>query len=165
MVVYHDNYYVIGLNQAWGDKRVLHYRIDLMSDIEIVKDDEGKVIPIEVCAFSGLPISNAYWDPEKYMSEHINMAYDEPRDIRIKIKEDSYTLVHDWFGDHYKKVDSVTETEADGNKVNYDIVVVRTSPFMMVHWAMQYGTAVEIMDEEIREKIREELEEMSKIYE
>ena len=36
---------------------------------------------------------------------------------------------------------------------------------MMVHWAMQYGTAVEIMDEEIREKIREELEEMSKIYE
>ena len=54
MVVYHDNYYVIGLNQAWGDKRVLHYRIDLMSDIEIVKDDEGKVIPIEVCAFSGL---------------------------------------------------------------------------------------------------------------
>ena len=165
MVVYHDNYYVIGLNQAWGDKRVLHYRIDLMSDIEIVKDDEGKVIPIEVCAFSGLPISNAYWDPEKYMSEHINMAYDEPRDIRIKIKEDSYTLIHDWFGDHYKKVDSVTETEADGNKVNYDIVVVRTSPFMMVHWAMQYGTAVEIMDEEIREKIREELEEMSKIYE
>ena len=99
------------------------------------------------------------------MSEHINMAYDEPRDIRIKIKEDSYTLVHDWFGGHYKKVDSVTETEADGNKVNYDIVVVRTSPFMMVHWAMQYGTAVEIMDEEIREKIREELEEMSKIYE
>lgn len=165
MVVYHDNYYVIGLNQAWGDKRVLHYRIDLMSDIEIVKDDEGKVIPIEVCAFSGLPISNAYWDPEKYMSQHINMAYDEPRDIRIKIKEDSYTLVHDWFGDHYKKVDSVTETEADGKKVNYDIVVVRTSPFMMVHWAMQYGTAVEIMDEEIREKIREELEEMSKIYE
>ena len=165
MVVYHDNYYVIGLNQAWGDKRVLHYRIDLMSDIEIVKDDEGKVIPIEVCAFSGLPISNAYWDPEKYMSERINMAYDEPRDIRIKIKEDSYTLVHDWFGDHYKKVDSVTETEANGNKVNYDIVVVRTSPFMMVHWAMQYGTAVEIMDEEIREKIREELEEMSKIYE
>ena len=38
MVVYHDNYYIIGLNQAWGDKRVLHYRVDLMSDIEIAKD-------------------------------------------------------------------------------------------------------------------------------
>ena len=164
MVVYHDNYYVIGLNQAWGDKRVLHYRIDLMSDIEIVKDDEGKVIPIEVCDFEGLPISNAYWDPEKYMSEHMNMAYDEPRDIRIKIKEDSYTLVHDWFGDHYKKVDSIIETDDEGNKVNYDIVVVRTSPFMIVHWAMQYGTVVEIMDEEIREEIKKELEKMHGKY-
>ncbi|MCR5331194.1 MAG: WYL domain-containing protein [Lachnospiraceae bacterium] len=67
MVVYHDNYYVIGLNQAWGDKRILHYRVDLMSDIEILKDDEGKVIPIEVCDFEGLPISNAYWDPEIYV--------------------------------------------------------------------------------------------------
>ena len=165
MVVYHDNYYVIGLNQAWGDKRVLHYRVDLMSDIEIVKDDEGKVIPIEVCDFEGLPICNAYWDPEKYMSEHMNMAYDEPRDIQIKIKEDSYTLIHDWFGDHYKKVDSIMETDDEGNKVNYDIVVVRTSPFMIVHWAMQYGTAVEIMDEEIREKIREELKETCIKYE
>lgn len=164
MVVYHDNYYVIGLNQAWGDKKVLHYRVDLMSDIEIIKDDEGKVIPIEVCDFEGLPICNAYWDPEKYMSEHMNMAYDEPRDIQIKIKEDSYTLIHDWFGDHYKKVDSVTETGNEGNKVNYDIVVIRTSPFMIVHWAMQYGTVVEILDEEIREKIREELKEMKKRY-
>ena len=164
MVVYHDNYYVIGLNQAWGDKRVLHYRVDLMSDIEIVKDDEGKVIPIEVCDFEGLPISNAYWDPEKYMSEHMNMAFDEPRDIKIKIKEDRYTLIHDWFGDHYKKVDSIIETDDEGNKVNYDIVVVRTSPFMIVHWAMQYGTVVEIMDEEIREEIKKELEKMHGKY-
>ncbi len=92
------------------------------------------------------------------------MAYDEPRDIKIKIKEDSYTHIHDWFGDHYKKIDSVTEIDNEGNNVNYDIVVVRTSPFMMIHWAMQYGTAVEIMDEEIRERIREELKNMEKKY-
>ncbi|MCR5406840.1 MAG: WYL domain-containing protein [Lachnospiraceae bacterium] len=166
MVVYHDNYYVIGLNQVWGDqKRVLHYRVDLMSDIEIATDEEGKIIPIEVCAFDGLPISNAYWDPEKYMSEHINMGYDLPRDIKIKIPEDDYTLIHSWFGDHYRKIDSVTETVGDGSKVNYDIVVVKTSPYMIVHWAMQYGTAVEILDEEIREKIREELKKMRKRYE
>ena len=164
MVVYHDNYYVIGLNQAWGDKRVLHYRVDLMSNIEIVKDEEGRNKPIEVSDFAGLPICNAYWDPEKYMSEHINMAFDEPRDIKIKIKEDGYTLIHDWFGNHYKKVDSVTETDEEGNKVNYDIVVVRTSPFMIVHWAMQYGTAVEIMDEEIRKNIKEDLENMERLY-
>ncbi len=166
MVVYHDNYYVIGLNQVWGDKKtVLHYRVDLMTDIEIATDDEGKMIPIEVTAFDGLPISNAYWDPEKYMSEHLNMAFDPPRDIRIKINEDDFTTLHSWFGSHYKKVDSITETDDEGNRVNYDIVVVKTSPFMIVHWAMQYGTAVEIMDEEIREKIREELKEMEERYE
>ena len=165
MVVYHDNYYVIGLNQVWGDKKtVLHYRVDLMSDIEIATDDEGKIIPIEVAAFDGLPISNAYWDPEKYMSEHLNMGFDDPRDIKIKIKEDEYTILHSWFGGHYRKVDSVAETDDDGNKVNYDIVVVKTSPYMIVHWAMQYGTAVEVLDEEIREKIREELKEMECVY-
>lgn len=164
MVVYHDNYYVIGLNQAWGDKRVLHYRIDLMSDVEIAKDDDGKIIPIELTAFTGLPISNAYWDPEKYMAEHINMAFDEPMEIKIKIEETGYTLIHDWFGDHYKKIDSVTDTDDTGNKKAYDIVEVKTSPYMIVHWAMQYGTAVEILDEEIREEILKELERMYEKY-
>ncbi|MCR5331195.1 MAG: WYL domain-containing protein [Lachnospiraceae bacterium] len=92
------------------------------------------------------------------------MAYDDPREIKIRIKEGSYTLIHDWFGDHYRKVDSITETDDEGSKVNYDIVVVRTSEFMMVHWALQYGTAVEIMDEDIREKVREELKRMEKRY-
>ena len=164
MVVYHDNYYVIGLNQAWGDKRVLHYRVDLMSDIEIAKDDEEKIIPIEVCDFDGLPIGNASWDPEKYMSEHLNMAFDEPRDIKIKIPETEYTLIHSWFGDHYEKVDSVVGTDENGNEINYDIVVVKTSPFMIVGWAMQYGTTVEIMNEDIREEISKKLSKMVQKY-
>ena len=36
---------------------------------------------------------------------------------------------------------------------------------MIVHWAMQYGTAVEIMDDEIREKIRKDIREIEKEYE
>ena len=132
---------------------------------KIARDDEEKIIPIEVCDFDGLPIGNASWDPEKYMSEHLNMAFDPPRDIKIKIKEDEYTTLHSWFGAHYKKIDSITETDNDGNRVNYDIVVVKTSPYMIVHWAMQYGTSVEILDEEIRENIREELKEMEGKYE
>lgn len=155
LVVYHDNYYCIGMKK--DDKRVWHYRVDLMSDIEIVRDDEGKIVPIEVSTFEGLPISNAFWDPEKYMSEHLNMAYDEPKDIRIKIKSTDYTIIHDWFGDHYEKMETPCE---DG----YDIVKVRTSPTMIVHWAMQYGGAVEIMDGEIREKIREEVKHMEEKY-
>ncbi|MBO4899196.1 MAG: WYL domain-containing protein [Lachnospiraceae bacterium] len=165
LVVFHDNYYVIGLNQEWGDNRVLHYRVDLMSDIEIARDEAGEMIPIKVCDFTGLPISNVDWDPGKYMAEHLNMAFDEPRDIKIKIPDTEYTLIHTWFGSHFRKVDSITETDEAGNETGYDIIVVRTSPFMIVSWAMQYGTTVEILDEEIREKIRERLEELRVLYE
>jgi DNA-directed RNA polymerase specialized sigma subunit len=159
LVVYHDNYYCIGLKK--GDKRIWHYRIDLMSDVEILKDDTGREIPIEISAYDCTPICNAYWDPEKYMAEHLNMAYDEPRDICIKIRNDDYTILHDWFGDHYEKIRDAGEDDK-GNK--YDLVNVKTSPFMIVHWAMQYGTNVEIMDEEIREIIRNEAERMVILY-
>lgn len=155
LVVYHDNYYCIGLKK--DDKRIWHYRVDLMSDVEIVRDDTGKMALAEVCAFEGLPISNACWDPEKYMAQHLNMAYDLPKDIRIKIKNTDYTILHDWFGNHYEKTKEACEE-------GYDIVLVKTSPSMIVHWAMQYGTNVEIMDEEIRKKIRVEVEKMREMY-
>lgn len=89
------------------------------------------------------------------------MAYDEPRDICIKIRNDDYTILHDWFGDHYEKIRDAGEDDS-GNK--YDLVKVKTSPFMIVHWAMQYGTNVEIMDEEIREEIRERIKAVQQVY-
>ena len=46
----------------------------------------------------------------------------------------------------------------------YDIVEVNTSPSMIVHWALQYGEYVEIMNEDIRVKIREELDKLTKRY-
>lgn len=146
LVMYRDNYYCIGLKK--DDKRIWHYRVDLMSDIEIVRDDEGKMIHIELGSFDGLPISNTNWDPEKYMSEHLNMAYDEPRDIYIKIRNTDYTILHDWFGNHYEKTDQKAEE-------GFHIVKVKTSPSMVVYLAMQYFDRIEIMDPEIREKIRE----------
>ncbi len=155
LAVYHDNYYCIGLKE--DDKRIWHYRVDLMSEVEIVRDAEGKIVPIEVCPFDGLPITNAYWNPEKYMAEHLNMAFDEPQDIRIKIRNTDYTIIHDWFGDHYEKTDEACEE-------GYDIVRVRTSPFMIVRWALQYGNAVEIMNEEIRKRIGEEIRKVGGAY-
>ena len=155
LVVYHDNYYCIGLKNE--DRRIWHYRVDLMSDVEILTDGDGKIVPIDVCAFEGLPICNAYWDPEKYMAEHLNMAFDKPQEIRIKIQNTDYTILHDWFGNHYEKTKQPCEP-------GYDIVAVRTSPAMMVHWAMQYAGAVEVMDEEIREKIRNEIKKLTEKY-
>ncbi|MBR3517093.1 MAG: WYL domain-containing protein [Lachnospiraceae bacterium] len=162
IVVYQDQYYCIGKKQ--GDKRVWHYRIDLMTEIELIRDEDGMIIPIEITAFEGLPISNTEWDPEKYMSEHLSMGYDKPQDIRIKILSTDYTVLHDAFGDHYKKVESRMEKNEKGRMVQYDIVMVKTSPEMLVHWAMQQGAKVEILDRKVREKIREELKKMQDIY-
>lgn len=155
LVVYHDNYYCIGLKM--NDKRIWHYRVDLMSDVEIARNASGKEIPVEITAFEGNPICNAHWNPEKYMSEHLNMAYDEPQNIRIKIRDTDYTIIHDWFGDYYEKTSLSAEE-------GYDIVQVKTSPSMIIHWAMQYAGAVEIMNEDIRAKIREEIEKVGRKY-
>lgn len=39
-----------------------------------------------------------------------------------------------------------------------------TSPFMMVHWAMQYADVVEVMDKEIWEEIRKEIKNLKEKY-
>lgn len=49
LVVYHDNYYCIGLKK--DDKRIWHYRVDLMSETEIMKNDSGREIPVEIRGF------------------------------------------------------------------------------------------------------------------
>ena len=48
------------------------------------------------------------------------------------------------------KLLSLIQTEKCGD--GYEVVDVTTSPSMIVHWAMQYGDKVEILDEEVREK-------------
>ena len=92
------------------------------------------------------------------MSEHLNMAYDEPRDIYIKIRNSDYTILHDWFGNHYKKTKKACEE-------GYDIAVVKTSPSMMVHWAMQYGTRVEVLEpESLRKALADAVRAMNEKY-
>ena len=42
------------------------------------------------------------WDASAFMSAHLNMFYDEPQTIRLKIRTDRYTILHDWFGERYE---------------------------------------------------------------
>ncbi len=156
IVVYHDMHYLIG--NMPGRENLSHYRIDLMSDIKVLADDAGR--PVKRTPITGLEcakVTGREWDPAKYMSEHLNMGYDEPRRIGIKIPQDQYTVLHDWFGDHYRKCRTSC---GEG----FDFVDVVTSPAMIVHWAMQYAGVVEIMDEEIRERIRDEIKKLEEKY-
>ncbi|MCR4813726.1 MAG: WYL domain-containing protein [Lachnospiraceae bacterium] len=155
LVEYQDNYYCIGLKS--DGKQIWHYRVDLMTELEIVKDEEGNIQPMEIVPLRELPILNENWDPEKYMAEHIYMAYDKPRPIRIKVKNNAYnyTALQNWFGSHFRKVSE----DGDG----YDIVEIVNSSEMIVYWALQYPD-VEILDGDIREKIREKIKSLNEKY-
>ncbi|MBO4394878.1 MAG: WYL domain-containing protein [Eubacterium sp.] len=157
LVVYNDQYYCIGLRSDDRQNRIWHYRLDLMSDIQPYLDPDGKEKMIEVVPFEGLPIFNAYWDPEKYLAEHLNMGFDEPREVRIKVRKDRYNLLYDSFSNHYKKV---REAEEPG----YDIVSVKTSPYMIVRWALQHSEYVEVLNNDIREEIQNLTKEISTRY-
>ncbi|MBO4889457.1 MAG: WYL domain-containing protein [Lachnospiraceae bacterium] len=167
IVIYHDMYYVIG---AWDKgNNACHYRIDLMSSLSIVKDKKGKIISMRAMSeCKDLPNRDREWDPEKYMSEHLYMAYntdhEKPRRISIKIpteKINRYTILHDWFGRHFSINKSVTAKCEEG----YEVVDVVSSPTMLAHWAMQYADFCEVLDEEVREKIKIELKTMEMRYE
>ena len=139
-----------------------------MSSVEIVRDEKGEPVPMRpMSECKALPSRGQTWDPEKYMSEHLYMAYEtdeeKPRRISIKIPlsaKNRYTVLHDWFGDHFELNKPATEKCEEG----YEVVDVKTSPSMLVHWAMQYSGLCEVVDEGVREKIREEIKKMEGKY-
>lgn len=166
IVIYNDNYYVIG---AWDKgSHAAHYRIDLMSSVKIVRDESGDPVPMRpMSECKDLPARDRAWDPGKYMSEHLYMAFDtdaeKPRKISIKIPTDKvnrYTILHDWFGDHFELNRNATKKCEDG----YEVVDVVTSPAMLVHWAMQYADFCEVLDKGVREKINRAISRVGEKY-
>ncbi len=166
IVIYNDNYYVIG---AWDKgSHAAHYRIDLMSSVRIVRDEKGVPVPMRpMSECKDLPSRDQAWDPGKYMSEHLYMAFEtdneKPRKISIKIPSDKtnrYTILHDWFGDYFEPNINATKKCEEG----YEVVDVVTSPTMLVHWAMQYADFCEVLDKGVREKIREKISRLEREY-
>lgn len=149
IVAYNYCYYIIGSFNAGNN--ACFFRIDLMKDISALEDNRRNVKEIE-----GLDVSEK-WNATKYMHEHLYMFYDEPIDIILNVNKDRYTAIYDRFGEDYKYI-----KEVDNKK---DQIKVRCSPNAIVHFAMQYGAQVEVVTEEIREMIRDEMESLKNIYE
>lgn len=147
------------------------WRIDLMTDIEIpgVNEKLGiKGVPrIPKKNVENLPME---WT-EDFQLKHLNMSYDKPIWITLKIKspkqEDNptrriradYTFLHDWFGDKFKYVETEKTAPYD------DIVKVECSPFAMVHWALQYSDRVEVVaPEAVRNDVIEKIRNLNVKY-
>ena len=153
IVPYHDNLYLIGMRK--GDDHVKHFRVDLMSDVKILK---GRSIDLATPA--ALPLLQSYWDPSEYMAQHLYMGYDNPRIIRLKVSTKDnriYTTLHDWFDVHFTVTDEACEE-------GFKIVEVKTSPAMMVPFALQYSDRIEVLNEDIREDIAEKIRLLEKKY-
>lgn len=147
------------------------WRIDLMTDIEIPGINEQ----LGINGISRIPKKDVENLPsewtEDFQLKHLNMSYDKPIWITLKIKspkrEDDparriradYTFLHDWFGDRFKYVETEKTAPYD------DIVKVECSPFAMVHWALQYSDRVEVVaPEEVRSDVIEKIRNLNVRY-
>lgn len=150
-------------------KNMSIWRIDLMTDIEIAgPDGNRKGIPrIPKREVENLPME---WT-EDFQLKHLNMSYDKPIWITLKIKSPKqegnptkriradYTFLHDWFGDKFKYVSTEKAAPYD------DIVKVECSPFAMTHWALQYSDRVEVVEpEEVRSNVIEKIRNLNTRY-
>lgn len=152
IVVYHEFHYLICSKP--GTRKISHYRIDLMSNVTIATDDKGNELPAEpIRDIKGLP-PREEWDPEKYMREHLYMFYDEPRNITLLIPSGNHTAIHDHFGDRYRTL----KCDREG----CDKIEVRCSAEAMAIFAMQYARLVEVLDEDVRELIKEKMKDLDK---
>lgn len=165
LVVYQDIYYCIGLKtNDYGKGKIWHFRVDLMWDIEPIVDEKGNSVRGELSDLINSSVLHCFWNPEKYMAEHLYMAYDEPEEIKMKIKSTDYLVLYEFFGEHYETIKREKGIDENGAQVQYDTVVVKTSPEMIIPWALQHGDLVEIVNDDIREKIEEELKKLLKKY-
>lgn len=156
IIANNGKYYVTGCFENKNDdkKNLAIIRIDLMSDIQILK--------VRVTSTYYIP---SLWQisEDKFRTLHLNMSYDECLTVEMKIRktyktnnEVNYTPLHDSFGDAY----TVVRKKEDG-----DIVRVRCSKYGIVSWAVQYGDLVEVISpESVIEEIKKKIETLKGKY-
>lgn len=146
MVASNGRYYLIGNYDKFDT--VSHYRVDRIVDIEILDEPLKPVKKLEGHK-SGL-------DLPKHMAEHIYMFCGESIKVKFRADKDIINDIVDWFGTAVKFSDETKETVD---------VTVTVNENAMFHWAMQYGTFVEVLTPEtLRSRIGEAIKNMNVKY-
>lgn len=170
IVAYAGRYYLLATKEEYKNTSI--WRVDLMTEVEIPgqnkKLDKKGNRAIRKDHVKGMP---QIWD-EKFPHSHLNMSFDEPRNIKLKIKSPKdpndptkrmrvdYTFLFDWFGDTFRHVETEKQEPYD------DIVVVKCSPYAMANWALQYSDRVEVMKpDDVREAVVEKIKKLNQKYE
>jgi len=158
MVASNGKYYLICNYDKYDN--LSNYRIDRMTEVEILDEpvkDRSLVREME----QGLNLP-------KHMAEHIYMFSDKPETIVLRVNQDAMSDMVDWFG---KSFDVLPASMAEKYylhgkaKENQVYVKVNCSHKAMFHWAMQYGTTVEVVSpEHLRDEIKKAVSNMLAIY-
>ena len=134
-----------------------------MSDVKIRKfEGTDMFIPLEITSFDDIPteLRTVFWNPSKYLAEHLYMGFDKPCLIEFRAKKTQdriFTTFHDWFDDNFDSYD-------DPENEDSIILSVRTSPSLVVPFALQYSDMFEVVNPEIREEIKKKIKELKKKY-
>lgn len=167
-------YYLLACKEMKADVKVKKsmsiWRIDLMTEMEIpemdVKRDIKGKLRTPKSEVENLPME---WS-EDFQLKHLNMSYDKPEWITLRIrskkyKDDTkrsvtdYTFIHDWFGNQFRYVRTEKEEPYD------DIVKVECSPYAMVNWALQYSDRVEVVEPDwVRDKVVDKVRKLNEKY-
>jgi len=128
---------------------VAHYRLDRMTDVEIL---EEKVRPKkEIKEFA-----SGYSLP-KHMAEHIYMFSGPSVRVRLRVHDYMMNELIDWFGKDFKIYPSAQEGMME--------IVVQCNEKAMLYWALQYGKYVEVLEPAgLREEVKDVISKMIDKY-
>lgn len=162
VILYNGKYYLVCSMEPYTNVSI--YRIDLMSDItdkiSVSTLDGERLVSVKrkpKREITDLPINWNSKEASEFLSEHLYMYYGEPERIILKLDRQRYTLLHDYFGEHYQFRQQLDD--------RWDEVVVKCVPDAMISWAMQCSDYVEVMKPEgLREKIRMKCKELVERY-
>lgn len=131
IAIYLGKYYLFAKTEGYDNISI--WRIDLMNDLEICREFSAKSNDFEKLN-------------KKTYYEHLNMFYDKPINVILKIypskyemsrKTPDFTFLYDYFGDTYTVL-SVNDS--------YAKIKVKASENAIINWALQYSDRVEILE-------------------
>lgn len=144
------------------DRHMYFYRIDLMADIRIPGQKNGRK-GIAVTPKHKVRDLPQEWNDDFFI-HHMNMAYGNPRWIKLRVsimrdgKKLPLTFLHDSFGGCYR----VEDDPEDGN---YKIIRVRCAEFAIVNWALQYSDRVEVLEPQpVRDAVKDRVRKLAETY-
>lgn len=142
ILVYNDKYYMLANCEPFSNLYV--WRIDLMSNVKLLEEEGRPKREVEGMSDT--------WNGQEYMEKHLHMFYGNLSKITLKVPDDHYTMMVDWFGNNFVKRQTIGEKnkkdendEKGENEVKYDVVTVTCSKAAMINWAMQYSDVVEVL--------------------